>query len=130
MKVRTMLKGTMAILVALTLLFSLCSCAKEKVPEDIIIGTWKATLFKSSTGWLPIDNAGGDFTFVFSPDGTVKITIDGASYLDDLTWAFDGSDDDSRSYAIMADGSPLTGVIYSNELELFVYSDLAFEKVD
>lgn len=124
------MKKIIILIFAFLLLLTFCSCAKEEVPEDIIIGTWKATLFKSSTGWLPVDSAGGDFTFVFSPDGTVKITIDGASYLDDLTWAFDGSDDDSRSYAILADGSPLTGVIYSNELELFVYSDLAFEKVD
>ena len=124
------MKKIIILIFAFLLLLTFCSCAKEEAHEDIIIGTWKATLFNSSTGWLPVDNAGGDFTFVFSPDGTVKITIDGASYLDDLTWAFDGSDDDSRSYAILADGSPLTGVIYSNELELFVYSDLAFEKVD
>lgn len=129
MKKRKMVKSANVILAILLLLLSLCSCAeKESHDEDIIIGTWKSTKQKVGANWLPMDDASFCWTFTFAPDGVAKITLGEMDYPHELTWVFDGSDEETLSYSILDNGSVLTGVIYSKELGFFVYSDMAFEK--
>ena len=124
------MKRVVSLCLAVFMLLSLCACGNDVTEEDIIVGTWKSTSYKGADGWYPIEDEEFRWQFTFDSNGKAEITLGGVKYPRDLTWVFDGSDDDSISYAILNDGEPLSGVVYSKELGVFVYDSMIFEKAN